>query len=207
MAHSTKSPRFSTPVGEAVYPYLHGEGDTKYHDLGTYKADIRIPKKEAAPLQKKISALYKTHVGDPVPTENFLWTEETDEAGDLTGNVVFKLRVKNVQLRDGSVWSRRPKLFDTSAPPKPIDVQPWGGTKMIVAFDAYAYSKPRKGLKLQPVAVQIVDLVEGEEVSDAEKFGFGEMESGFKQDATSEEEFPFDVEETTQEEEDENADF
>ena len=74
---------------------------------------------------------------------------------------------------------------------------------MIVAFDAYAYSKPRKGLKLQPVAVQIVDLVEGEEVGDAEKFGFGEMESGFKQDAT-EEEFPFD---TQEEEDEENADF
>lgn len=189
MAQSTKTPRFSTPVGEAVYPYLHGEGDKKFHDLGIYKADLRVSKKEAGSLQKKISTIYETHVGDPVPSENFLWTEETDEAGDSTGNVVFKLRVKNVALRDGSTWSRRPKLFDTSAPPKPIDVQPWGGTKMVVAFEVYAYDKPRKGIKLQPVAIQIVDLVEGQEGGDLDSFGFEEMELGFKHDGTADENF------------------
>jgi hypothetical protein len=97
--------------------------------------------------------------------------------------------VKNVALRDGSTWSRRPKLFDTSAPPQPIDVQPWGGTKMVVAFEVYAYDKPRKGIKLQPVAIQIVDLVEGQEGGDLDSFGFEEMELGFKHDGTADENF------------------
>ncbi len=209
MVQSTnnKSPRLSTPLGEAVYPWLHGDGDKKFHDLGIYKADLRVPKKEAAPLQKKIAKLYEGHVGDKIPTENFLWTEEVDEAGDLTGNVIFKLRVKNVQLRDGNTWKRRPKLFDTSAPPKPIDVQPYGGTKMKVSFDVYAYNKPRKGLKLQPVAVQIIELIEGGN-QETEDFGFEEMESGYKFDGTFEDDSnPFNETEDETENNNNKGDF
>jgi len=190
MAQSTKLPRFSTPVGEAVYPALH-RPDTKFHDAGIWKADVRVAGDAAQTLMASLGKIHKDHTGKPVPKDGGnLWQVETDDDGDPTGNIMFKLRVKNVVRKDGEMWERKPKLFDTSSPPQPLGgVEPWGGTKMIVAFDVYCYDIPKKGVKLQPVAVQIIDLKTGGG-ENAEAFGFNEMEEGFKTDAPAEED-PF----------------
>ena len=189
MARSTnKMDRYSTPLGEAVYPALH-RADTKFDDAGTWKADLRVAQSDAKELMTTLAAKYKEHVGKALPKDGGnLWNVEVDDEGDPTGNVMFKLRVKNVQRKDGQMWMRQPKMFDTSSPPQPLtDVEPWGGTKMIVAFDVYCYEMPQKGVKLQPVAVQIVELNSGGS-DNAEAFGFNEMEDGFKSDVPPEKE-------------------
>ena len=173
------SPRLTTPIGEAVYPALKNT-DKKFHDLGIYRANRRVDQKEAKALMKELADMYKAHVGENIDlVKNHLWKQEIDEDGNPTGNVVFKIEAKNILRKDGKIWDRRPKLFDTSNPPQMVDLDPFGGTKMKVSFDVYAYTSPMKGLKLQPVAVQIIELVErGEAGSD--DFGFTSEESGYK---------------------------
>lgn len=202
MARSTnKLDRMSTPIGEAVYPALH-RADTKFDDAGTWKADVRVKADDAKGIMEKLGKKYKEHTGSAMPKDGGnLWSVELDDDGDPTGNIMFKLRVKNVVRKDGEMWVRKPKLFDTSSPPQPISVEPFGGTKMIVAFDVYCYDIPKKGVKLQPVAVQIIELKTGGD-DDPDAFGFNDMEAGFKTDDTQEN--PFAEE---QGEEEDSADF
>lgn len=166
--------RLSTPPGIAVYPRLKTP-DTKFDELGMYKADLSVPKAAAEPLMRELQAIHKAHTGKPAKaTENTMWYMETDDAGEETGNVVFKIRVKNRMTKKGEIWDRRPKMFDAAL--KPIDVNPWGGTRMIVSVDVYEWnSGDKKGVSLQPAGVQILDLVSGSG-PDASSMGFSAQE-------------------------------
>lgn len=167
--------RLSTPPGIAVYPRLKTP-DTKFDDLGIYKADVAVPLAEAEPLMEILAADFKKHTGKaPKKAENTMWLMEVDDTGEETGNVVFKLRIKNrLSKKTGELWDRRPKQFDAGL--KPIDVNPWGGSKMVVSFDVYAWDAGGKmGVSLQPVGVQILELVTGDGPS-AGSFGFGAQE-------------------------------
>ncbi len=62
--------------------------------------------------------------------------------------------------KSGQLWDRKPTLFDAAL--KPIQVNPWGGTTMVVSMSVYCWNAAGKsGVSLQPVAIQIIDLVEG----------------------------------------------
>lgn len=164
--------RLSTPVGTAVYPRLSNP-DTKFDELGQYKADVSIPAAEAAELVEQLSAIWKNFVGKaPKKADNPMFMNEVDEAGEETGNVIFKLRVKNRMNKKGELWDRKPKLFDAAL--KPTDVNPWGGTKYAVSFDVREWEYgDKKGVSLQPVGVQIIELVTGEGGgADASSMGF-----------------------------------
>jgi hypothetical protein len=163
--------RLSTPAGIAVYPRLK-TADTKFDELGQYKADIAVPLAVAQPLMDELQADHKRHTGKAAKkSENTMWLMELDDSGEETGNVVFKIRVKNRMNKKGELWDRRPKLFDAKL--KPIDVNPWGGSKMIVSFDVYEWTAgDKKGISLQPIGVQIIDLVTGSGGADASAMGF-----------------------------------
>lgn len=162
--------RLSTPEGIAVYPRLKTP-DTKFDDLGIYKADVAVPMAAAEELMAELTADFKKHTGKaPKKSENTMWIFETDDQGEETGNVIFKIRVKNRINSKGDLWDRRPKLFDAAL--KPIDVNPWGGSKMVVSFDVYEWNAGgKKGISLQPVGVQIIDLKTGSG-PDASSMGF-----------------------------------
>lgn len=192
---STKTLRLSTPKGVAVYPALK-RPDTKFDNNGIYKADVRIPTSEAEPLIEKLADVYKAHMGKAIdPDNNPLYIVDKDD-GKPTGTVTFKLRVKNVMRKDGELWDRRPQLFDSEL--KPCDVDPKGGSVFKVSFDVWEYVKPQNGVKLQPVAVQILELQERGN-QDPSAFGFEEEEGGFAQNSV-------DDLSTSLAEEEENAD-
>lgn len=175
---TNQSPRFSTPKGVAVYPRL-ARPDVKYHDLGIYKADLLVDMADAKPLLVKLSEIFKAHTGKAVNKfDNSMFNVETDEDGEQTGKVLFKLRVKNRMGRDNEVWDRKPKLFDAMATPCP-DAKPYGGSEMIVNFEAYAWDMSgKKGVSLQPVAIQIIKLESGGG-QDAGGYGFEATPGGF----------------------------
>lgn len=166
--------RFSTSRGIAVYPRLKSP-DTKFDELGIYKADVSVPLADAEPLMAELQAIHKAHTGKPAKkSENSMWIMEVDDQGEETGNVVFKLRIKNRMNKKGELWDRRPKQFDAAL--KPIDVNPWGGTEMIVSFEAYEWDAGgKKGVSLQPQGVQILNLVTGSG-PDASSMGFAAQE-------------------------------
>lgn len=173
-----KSIRMHTPMGRAVYPRL-GRPDTKYYDLGIYKANIMINLEEAKPLLSQLSQIFKEHTGSaPNRFDNTMWKIETDEEGNPANEVLLKIAIKNRMGRDGEVWDRKPKLFDAALKPCPR-VIPFGGSELIVNFEIYKWDAGgKKGVSLQPVAVQIIKLVEGDQ--NAEGYGFTVASGGFE---------------------------
>ena len=178
MANET---RISVGPGRAVYPALD-RPDTKFDELGQYKADLAVPLAQAEQLMKKLSEMYKAHVGKAAAkTTNTMWYMETDEDGEETGNVVFKMRIKNRLNRDGKLWDRKPKQFDAAL--RPCEVNPWGGSVLAVSATVYEWDAGgKKGISLQPQAVQIIELVSGGG-KDASAFGFDATEGFTAPDA------------------------
>jgi len=185
----------TTPKGVAVFPALQ-RPDTKFDELGMYKADLRVPLQEAKPFMDKASVVFKDFMGKaPSKKDNTMWKLEEDENGEETGNVILKMRVKNKLKKDGTIWNRRPRLFDAKNNVLGNDINPWGGTVMRVSAEMYCWNTgAKKGVSLQPLAVQIVELVSGTGGSSAGDFGFEEEEgfvaetNGFNEDAADEEE-------------------
>jgi len=185
MSTKKKKLTFITPRGVAVYPRLQ-RPDTRYHELGVYKADIRIPVEEAKPLLKELGDIYRSHLGQPHPKlapskdKEAMWFYEQDEDGDfLKDHVILKIRARNIKTKTGEVWDRKPKLFDAKGRPIKANLNIGGGTVMKVSFEVDCYtSKKASGVRLIPVAVQIIDLVTFEAGGSAEDYGFAE-EDGF----------------------------
>jgi len=197
-----KNERITLGPGRGVYPALKNP-DTKFDELGQYKADLSIPSEEAEPLMERLSEVFKSHTGKaPKKAENTMWFFETDhESGEETGNVVFKCRVKNkIRKKDGKLWDRKPKLFDAAL--KPIDVSPWGGSEYIVNAEIYCWDAGgKKGVSLQPVGVQIIKLIEGGSES-AEDMGFSKRDDGYVADADESDGFTDQTAEAEDEEDD-----
>ena len=175
---TTKELKFVTPLGVAVYPSLN-RPDTKYNDLGIYKADVSVPIAEAKPLMDRLSVVFKEYTGkEPNKTENTMFKVE-DNDGKST--VLFKLRIKNRMTKTGDLWDRKPKIFDSEL--TPISVNPRGGRGMRGSLETYAWdAEGKKGIGLEPMAVKIVKLVSGED-TDGKSFGF-DAEDGFTADAS-----------------------
>ena len=194
--------RISLPLGRAIYPSLK-RADTKFHELGIYKCNVSVPLKEATSTMEKLTEIHKRHTGKaPTKAENTMWKMEVDEeTGEETGNVVFKCSVKNVRRRDGELWDRRPKQFDAKM--NPVDLNPYGGTELYVSASIYEWSAGgKKGVSLQPLAVQIINLVEGGAGS-GENFGF-QKQDGFEGETT---EYKFGTTDDTAQEEEVYDDF
>ncbi|MBT1154447.1 hypothetical protein J1C56_02460 [Aminobacter anthyllidis] len=197
----SKSELITLPKGEAVYPAL-SRPDTKFNDLGTYKANVRLKVDEALPTIKKIQTIAKAHLGKAMPAkDNKVWKYETDEDGNETGFVVFTIKVNNkLSKKTGKVWDRRPLVIDGKKKEIPADVNVWGGSVIRVQVEVYPYNLPNKGINLQPTIVQVIELVtgggkgdtsafdeedgyEGEEGSDADTSGFDSEGDGSADDS------------------------
>ena len=190
-----KNVRLHTPLGRAVYPRL-GRPDVKYYDLGLYRADVMVKLDDVKELLAKLSGIYERHTGSPPnKTDNYMWKIELDEDGRLASEVLLKLRIKNRIGKDGNLWDRKPKLFDASLTPCPA-VIPYGGTEMVVNFEVYEWEAGnKKGVSLQPVAVQILKLVQGDD--SAEGYGFAAA-SGFEAPEDNQTEDTIDVDQEDQ---------
>lgn len=160
--------------GLAVYPYLH-RADTKFHEVGEWKVGVRMDEEKAKPIMARLGALYQNHTGKKLNkhTTN-LWKYDLDDQGEPMGSVVFQTKVKNVQLKDGTLWDRKPKQYDSQA--NLTEVQVGAGSELVVACDIYAWDAGnKKGISLQPLAVQVLSLAE----YDGGDHGFDIIEGGF----------------------------
>lgn len=186
-----------SPAGVAVFPAL-SRPDCKFDDLGMYKADLRIPIEEAKKFMSELSGHFKGHMGKaPSKKENTMWKVEEDDDGNETGNVIFKFRVKNKAKKDGTIWDRRPRLFDAKNKPITDGTNPWGGTIMSVAAEVYGWDAAgKKGVSLQPLAVQITELVSGNSGGNGSNFGFGETEGYTSKEV--DDEMPFEETDATE---------
>jgi hypothetical protein len=192
MAKRPPLPKYNTPVGVARYPHLN-KPDTRFDDEGVYKCDVVVPADAAAELIEYLEGIrdakfdeldkkkQKTYSKAPV------CEDELDDAGDETGNVIFKTKLNAVgKNSDGDTWKNEPKLFDAAG--NPIDreqTQVWSGSKLIVAGKVMAYamgSTKTVGVSLKCDGIQIIELVSGGNAT-AESFGFGKVAGGFETEA------------------------
>jgi hypothetical protein len=155
MAQSTT---ITLPKGIARFPSLH-RPDTKFNDLGVYKANVAVPAEEAEAVMKQLQAIAKAELGKALPkSDNSLWKMEIDDNGDETGMVMFKASVKNIQKKDGELWDRKPKQYDADL--KVVNEVIFGGSELIINCEVRVWEfSGKKGISLQPRAVQIIKLV------------------------------------------------
>jgi len=169
-----KNIKMTTPAGTARWPWLN-KADTKFKPEGEYKVTLVVSKKEVKPLLDAASKIVQEIMANNKIKKRapFPIVAETDDQGNETGNMLVKCAVK---CREG--WDRKPKLFDAEG--NRIDVKVGGGSTIKVNVELYGWHNAAlgAGVMLQPIAVQVLDLVEHEAGGSAESFGFGK-EKGF----------------------------
>lgn len=177
-----KNPTITFPKGTAVFPALY-RPDTKFDELGVYKADFKLSADEAAPYIDQIQKYAKGHMGKALPkAKNPCFEMILDEDGEETGEVLFKARVKNKLRRsDGKLWDRRPLLIDAKKNDLPTDANPWGGSVIRVQVEVNMGDKPKKFINLQPMMVQVIEMVTGGSKGDASAF---DEEEGYEADTS-----------------------
>ena len=163
----------TTETGVALYPWLT-KPDTKYSEEGEYKVNLVLSKEKAAPIINTIVNVHKDNYKEVVKREKKKtiqeaappFTEELDDNGKPTGNIIFKFKSKAAY---------KPAIFDAKGNPL-IDPPIWGGSEIKVNAVLYPYHSPMNGagVSLKIRAVQVIALVEGSE--GAGRFGFGETD-------------------------------
>ena len=150
--------KITLPKGTARFPSLH-KADYKFNENGVYKANVAVPVQEAEAVMTKLQSIAKAELGKALPkADNSLWKMEIDDNGDETGMVMFKATVKNIIKRDGELWDRKPKQFDAEL--NVVNEVIFGGSELVVACDVRIWEfSGKKGISLQPTAVQIIKLV------------------------------------------------
>jgi hypothetical protein len=195
MALKKRYPRFTTPVGVAIYPHLT-KPDTKFKPEGEYTVKLRFAPGEIADLQAKCEVLAKERMAEAIADKPALkkvakyvlpFKPELDDEGDETGNLIGNFKMKaEVTKKDGTKFTQKPAIFDAAK--KPTKANPWSGSELKVNFEAFPYFNEKDkeaGVALRMFAVQIVKLVSGG-TGDAESYGFG-SEEGFVDESSAEE--------------------
>ena len=168
---------FTTPKGVALYPYL-SRPDTKFNEEGEYKVNLVLSKEEAAPIVEQINSVFAANLqeetkkanGKQIKTANPPYSDELDENGKPTGNVIMKFKSKAAY---------KPAIFDAKGNVM-TESNIWGGSEIRVngSMAPYFTSMIGAGVALRLRAVQVIQYVEGS--TGPERFGF-EEESGFVQ--------------------------
>tara|TARA_R110000765_G_scaffold253853_1_gene354830 strand:+ start:153 stop:866 length:714 start_codon:yes stop_codon:yes gene_type:complete len=164
---------FTTPVGTAQYPWLT-KPDTKFSETGHFKVDLVLSKEKALPIIKQINDVFlenlkeetKKAKGKEVNKAKPPFSEELDEEGKATGNIILRFKSKG---------EYKPALFDSKASPID-DVNVWSGSEIKVngSIAPYYTSLIGAGVSLRLRAVQIINLVEGGRTAGG--YGFDEQE-------------------------------
>lgn len=171
---------FTTPKGIAQYPWL-SKPDTKFDEEGQYKVNLILSQEDAKPLIQQINESFaqnlkeetKKNKGKDIKTANPPYSDELDDDGKPTGNIVIKFKSKAIYP---------PAIFDAQGNVMK-DSNIWGGSEIRVNGSIAPYYVPLigAGVSLRLRAVQVIEYVEGGTGS-ADRFGFEEVEGGFVQE-------------------------
>ena len=188
-------PKYNTPVGVARYPHLN-KPDTRFDDDGVYKCDLIFSASApgVADLIEYLEGIRDAEFDklDVKKQKTYSKAEvfemELDDAGDETGNVIFKTKLNAVGKNNqtGDTWVNTPKLFDSVGNPLGEDAQIWSGSKLIIAGKVMAYamgSTKSVGVSLKCDGVQVIELVSGGGQT-ADSFGFGAVSGGYQAPTT-----------------------
>jgi hypothetical protein len=191
-----KYTKIVTPIGVAQYPWLT-QADTKFSEVGEYKTNLIVNKKDAQEVIKIIDTAREESTknaveqskGKKVKVADAPYYDEVDDDGKPTGNVIFKFKCKaKVTTKSGESFENKPTLFDAKGKPM-LNVNVWGGSEIKVSAELIPYftSMVGAGVSMRLRAAQIIKLIEGG--SNSSGYGFKEEEGYEHSETTMTEEF------------------
>lgn len=181
-----KNPRYVTPTGIAMYPWLN-KPDTKFDSDGLYHVNLKFEKESPElefllkDLEKMLEDYYQAACDNPKYAKFKSKIQKADIfEEDDEGCKVLKFKQKAVIKSVKGTFNAKIALFDSKGKPSKDTVG--GGSQIKVCFSAIPYFVPSTktvGLTLRPVAVQIISLqsING---SSAESYGFKSEEGDYE---------------------------
>lgn len=173
----------TTAIGTAQYPWVNTPS-TKFVPEGEYSCNIILTKEEGEAIIKKVEPILEKKQ-----------QEQAEESGkkvktyelpiQLEGDTyVLKAKLKpvNGKRKDGTEFTRSLGLFDSKGNPWDRAVMIRGGSKIRLNVRPKTWFSPLlgAGVSLELLAVQVIELADGELSSQAaESFGFTEVEGGY----------------------------
>lgn len=193
----TKTPRYTTPTGTAIYPWLN-KPDTKFNPDGEFKLKLAVPGETAQKtvtfldeqFEQSVAKAKKDNPGKKIKVGNAPY-----EINEETGEVVLSFKLKHkVQKKDGTTFEQYPALFDAKL--KPMTDEIGGGSTLKVSYEVVPYytAMAGAGLSLRVRAVQVLELKQFGGAG-AGAYGFGE-EDGYEAEESAAEKNGFTSEES-----------
>jgi len=158
--------------GKALWSKVF-EPDTRFVPEGEYSVQVVVPETEAQDVCEQLDAMVKAKLEETVKEQPKLKTvlstrqsyeDDTDEAGNPTGNLVFKTKMKaRIKSRNGQVYEQKPAVVDAKRTPMDGNQLVGNGSIIKVAVEPVPYmmqSTKQVGVSLRLKAVQILELVE-----------------------------------------------
>jgi hypothetical protein len=149
------------------------EPDTRFNEDGEYSIQVIVPEEQAAhvceQLDSMVNAKHVEAVKDNPKLKTVLstrqaYTQDVDEAGNPTGNLVFKAKMKAlVKSKDGQSWEQKPMVVDAKRTPMQGTALIGNGSLVNVAAEPVPYvmaATKQVGVTLRLKAVQVINLVE-----------------------------------------------
>jgi hypothetical protein len=221
MATRKKSEKFTTPAGEAAWPFL-SKPSFHFSELGDYKVDLILSEEEASELiemlKEKTDELYKSRIEEMKKSADgktkakaknlskyFPFGPEFDDDGEETGRVVikFKRKASYKDKKTSEVKTITIPIFDAKGVLIKSELKMGNGSIVKVCYlmsDFYNPKDNQVGYSLKIMAVQLLKLVEFG--ASASAYGFGEEDEGFDAEAGG-----FAGEDHSTEDEDATGDF
>lgn len=149
------------------------EPDTRFVPEGEYSTQVIVPEAEVVDVCEQLDGIaqakFNEAVKDNPKLKNVLsirspFEPEFDDAGNETGNVVFKTKLKaRIKSRTGETYSQSVSVVDAKKTPMDGSQMVGNGSTIKVAVEPVPYlmqSTKQVGVSLRLKAMQVVDLVE-----------------------------------------------
>lgn len=180
---AVKGVNITSPKGKALWCKVK-EPDFTYNDKGVYSTSLVCDPNEPA-VKEFISrleelrdvALAETKETLGVKGDKYVardvYTEEEDQEGNATGNIIFKFKMNNVA--DRTAQGNSDKIFVVDAKRNPLNDPPLVGNGSEIRCVAYAnpYTAPNTkevGISMIWTKMQIIKLVEFSKGGTASEF-------------------------------------
>lgn len=176
----------NSPTGVADHPWVN-KPDTMYNADGVYKVNLQVTGPEGMALKEALDAdvdkAFDELTADLPANKRKDWTKQypyealTDDKGETTGVIEFHFRQNAIiNLPDGEKKPVKIGIFTAKDAPEP-DAKIYSGSKLRVRFKPRyikVASAKKAGLRLDFIAVQIIELVTRQR--DPNSGGFGATE-------------------------------
>ena len=153
-----------TETGTAEYPYLTTP-DYQFSSGGKYQVKLVVPKEKAKTDIELINNVIASRVakecqnksGDQIKKAPLPYEERGEE---IIFN--FKMKASGVRKSDNKPFTQEPNLLNADLTPFDKDQKIWGGSKLKITFEPYAWNMPIGiGCTLRLKTVQVLELVTG----------------------------------------------